>query len=115
MSLARHNFAKIVPTDKSKLGSRVYSSSQVTNMIKANANTAQPKRYAFGISAFYRVNSGLINDYRTITGPRIPVILDGDVLDANYVLDINYVLDSLILDGDGGGSEINSDIILDGN
>ena len=104
MSLARHNFAKIVPTDKSKLGSRVYSASQVTNMIKANANTAQPKRFAFGISAFYRVNSGAINDYRILTGIRKRVIIDGDVIDGSggvniQVLEGNDEVIETILDG----------------
>jgi hypothetical protein len=108
MSLARHNFAKIVPTDKSKLGSRVYSPSQITNMIKANANTAQPKRFAFGISAFYRVNSGAINDYRTITGIRA---VESDAIPNGALLDGNDGASPLILEGNGGGSEI----VLDGN
>ena len=108
MSLARHNFAKIVPTDKSKLGSRVYSSSQVTSMIKANANTPSPKRYAFGISAFYRVNSGAINDYRTLTGTRI---IDSNAIPSGALLDGNDGASPLILEGNGGGTEI----VLDGN
>ena len=104
MSLARHNFAKIVPTDKSKLGSRVYSPSQITTMIKANANTTAPKRFAFGISAFYRVNSGAINDYRTLTGIRRNPIVDGDLIDGSgganlQILEGNDEVIQTILDG----------------
>jgi len=66
MSLSRHGFANIVPIDESKLGTKVYSASQVTNMIKANTNTARPKRFPFGVSAYYRVSSGLLNDYAII-------------------------------------------------
>ena len=106
MSLARHSFANIVPTDKRKLGSRAYSSSQVTNMIKANANTAVRKRFAFGVSSYYRVHSGLINDYRIIASVgRGDPILNGDILDGNGELNL------LILEGN---SE-NPGFILDGN
>ena len=107
MSLARHNFANIVPTDKSKLGSRVYSSSQVTSMIKANANTPSPKRYAFGISAFYMVNSGLINDYRTLTGGDVKQ----DIIPSGALLDGNDDTDQLMLEGNA--EEIEN--VLDGN
>jgi hypothetical protein len=77
-------------------------------MIKANANTAQPKRFAFGISAFYRVNSGAINDYRTITGIRA---VESDAIPNGALLDGNDGASPLILEGNGGGSEI----VLDGN
>jgi hypothetical protein len=112
MSLPRHSFANIVPIDKSKLGTRVYSASQVTNMIKANTNTARPKRFAFGVSAYYRVNSGLLNDYaiiiRSSAADSIAAILaSGEFLDGDGIDGLNL----LILDGDGD----NPDFILDGN
>jgi hypothetical protein len=74
-------------------------------MVKANANTTQPKRYAFGISSFYRVSSGLINDYRTVSARFSPIANNGDVLDGTDAVDL------FILEGNGGGLEI----VLDGN
>jgi len=111
MSLPRHNFAKIVPVDKSKLGSRVYSSSQITSMIRANANTTAPKRLALGVSSFYRVNTGIINDYAILTGRKGVQGEKSDAIPNGALLDGNDGASPLILEGNGGGSEI----ILDGN
>ena len=112
MSLARHSFANIVPIDKRKLGSSVSSPSQVTSMRKANANTAIPKRFAFGVSSFYRVHSGLINDYARLAGAvaseQAAAILNGQVLDGNGIPGLNLQ----ILDGNGGSPPA---FILDGN
>lgn len=102
MSLARHSFAKIVPTDKRKSGSRVYSASQITSMIKANASATSTQRFASGVSSYYRVSLGMINNYAILVGKSKPLlegVLDGNA-EGGQVLDGNNEIPGLILDGD---------------
>lgn len=115
MSLPRSSFANIVPINKSKLGTKVYSASQLTSMVKENANTTAPKRAQLGVSSFYLVHSGLINDYR---------IIQAGNGGANGELSIFDILNGNVLDGngpDGGNLRIfnfdgaSPEFILDGN
>ena len=110
MSIPRHTFANVVPIDKRKLGSRVDAVSQITSILKANANSTYGGLRLSRNSVYYRSTSGLLNDYSILTQKRgitnnlvSQLFNSGDVLDGE--------VDGQVLDGDADVPEL----ILDGN
>jgi len=114
----RIGFNRIIPIDKDKV-KRVSSASEVTNLVKGRSNLTPIGGRDFGPSKFYRVNSGVINNYQSLFGARPfeDIFTEGFSLLSDVLTPDLDGYDIIVMAGqsNGSGSTSNSRLTLSGN